>query len=148
MEANEDDIKKFDTLEGSGDLTDSELQAIRQTDTMMRGAVKPGLSLEFTRRAVSSAIIAKRRKSRNRFIAWVSAIAIGLVVLIVALALPSSSGSPATDLPQLEVPISLISDFFSNEKFRQLFLISEAIILLLIVDQLVGKRSFFRPSSD
>ena len=144
MENYEQEVKKFDALEKGETLNDPELMSIHQADHWVRSVRHDKLGVGFTNRVLASGIVAKRKKGRNRFfLILMGAFMVSLVLVLSILQIESSSSSSIELSPFLE-QMDHFSEWIVNEKLRQLFPIIEAIILLLIIDQFLGRRSIYR----
>ncbi|MFY0625478.1 MAG: hypothetical protein JXR07_04230 [Reichenbachiella sp.] len=136
----EDDITNFDALENSNlNALNEELQNIRKIDEMMTNIEDINLKPDFTASVVQSALMAKRKKSRFWFFATLLGSSLAIIAVIWFSISLGPTVSSAEYLPNAMNHFGTIMEWLANPKVKQLLIISEAIVLLLIVDKIFSR---------
>jgi len=152
---NEDkDIEKFDAIANQSfsknDKADKGLlKSIDAMDQVMRKTNSFEVSANFTERLIYDAMHLKSNHSKNRIIRLLGFIFLPIITICAIIILGSSATveSPAMVTQTLEKFNSLLQ-FTSDPKVQQLFLISEGIILLIIIEKIASSYRFIRHSAN
>jgi len=149
MKSLADDIQNFDDLEHADghSLSNPELRSIHQLDQLMSGLHSSKLRPDFAASVIRAALAEKRRKSRFWFFSVLLGSGAAIVSLVWVALLFNPASSSTVYLPQVMDQVGGFLGLFSNPKVRQLLLICEAIILLIIADKVLGKFRNIRPTA-
>lgn len=136
MESNDKDIEQFDALENS--KVENDLQNIQDLDEWMKSLPLKEVGTNFTSTVIASALLAKKRHANFKLLVWMMAFFAALIATSYFL---MSSGAPEVEityLDQVRRQSVQVLDFIADPRLRQLFLIVEGIICLVIVEKLAS----------
>ena len=136
-----EDEKKFDTLEsnelGSEDLS-GELGDIKNLDKWMKSLPLKNVGIDFTATVVASAMLAQKRHSNFKLLVWMIAFfAILTIGSYWVLSGESSSIGPVFFDKAFD-GIGSAFDVFSDPRTRQLFLVVEGVLCLVVLEKIVS----------
>lgn len=139
MKDSKKDIENFDRLQEGEGLSD-ELLAIQNVDEFLSESKPTGLSSNFTSMVISSAVAHKRKKSRFGFFGILFGIMFAILAVLWASLSPNEASAQSPEyLPLIMNHVESLLNVFSDPKVKQLLIIVEAIILLLLVDQIFNR---------
>jgi len=143
MERNDKDIKAFDSLEERGDVS-QDLKDIQDLDQWLKSLPLKEVGTNFTSTVIASALLAKKRHSNFKLLVWMMMFFGGLIA---ASSFLIGSGRPGLEVSYLDFVTTqsvVLLDFLSDPRLRQLFLILEGIICLVIIEKLVSSFRMLR----
>ncbi|SMD33930.1 hypothetical protein SAMN04488029_1747 [Reichenbachiella faecimaris] len=136
MESNDKDIEQFDALESSRMVKD--LKDVQDLDQWMKSLPLKEVGTNFTSTVIASALLAKKRHANFKLLVWMMAFFAALIATSYFL---MGSGAPGLEiryLDQVRTQSMEVLDFIADPRLRQLFLIVEGVICLVIVEKLVS----------
>ncbi|MEO9965133.1 MAG: hypothetical protein ABJF11_05070 [Reichenbachiella sp.] len=145
MDHKEKDIENFDALEGRGDLS-GDLKDIEDLDQWMKSLPLKEVGTNFTSTVIASALLAQKRHANFKILIWMMGI-FGLLILS-SYFLMGSGGEAMefTYLDQVRIESLQFLEMLADPKLRQLFLIIEGIICLVVIEKLVSSFRILRHS--
>ncbi|WP_456460458.1 hypothetical protein [Reichenbachiella sp.] len=142
MESNEKDIEQFDLLEkqkGVGELKD-----IQDLDEWMKSLPLKEVGTNFTSTVIASALLAKKRHANFKLLVWLMVFFAGLIAASYFLIGSSGAELEITYLDQVKTQSLEMLDFMADPRLRQLFLVVEGIICLVVIEKLVSSFRILR----
>lgn len=142
MESNKKDIEQFDALENSKMV--KELKDIQDLDEWMKSLPLKEVGTNFTSTVIASAMLAKKRSANFKLLVWMM---VFFAVLITVSYFLMGSGEPGVELTyldQVRTQSVQLLDFIADPRLRQLFLVVEGIICLVIIEKLASSFRILR----
>lgn len=142
MERNDKDIEHFDSLE-SNNVPDV-LNDIQDLDEWMKSLPLKEVGTNFTSTVIASALLAKKRNANFRLLVWLM-VFFGLLIAASYFFIGTSSASlEITYLDQVKTQSLEMLDLLADPRLRQLFLVVEGIICLVIIEKLISSFRILR----
>jgi len=142
MESNEKDIEQFDLLEKQKGV--EELKDIQDLDEWMKSLPLKEVGTNFTSTVIASALLAKKRHANFKLLVWLMVFFAGLIAASYFLIGSSGAELEITYLDQMKTQSLEMLDFMADPRLRQLFLVVEGIICLVIIEKLVSSFRILR----
>ncbi|MDW3212077.1 MAG: hypothetical protein ABJO02_02320 [Reichenbachiella sp.] len=142
MESNEKDIEQFDLLEKQKGV--EELKDIQDLDEWMKSLPLKEVGTNFTSTVIASALLAKKRHANFKLLVWLMVFFAGLIAASYFLIGSSGAELEITYLDQVKTQSLEMLDFMADPRLRQLFLVVEGIICLVIIEKLVSSFRILR----
>lgn len=146
MDNSEKDIERYDQLENSQDVPD-ELKEVQDLDLWMKSLPLKEVGKNFTSTVIASAMLARKRHANFRILLWLMAF---FAVLIAASFFMMGSGEPSMEpafVDNLRNQSLEVLEMIADPRLRQLFLIIEGIICLVIIEKLVSSFRIIKHSA-
>lgn len=140
-----EEIENFEALEGGAELS-GEFKDIQDIDQWMKSLPLKEVGTNFTSTVIASALLARKRHANFKILLWLMGF---FCLLIVASYLLMNSPGAGSELPYLDsfrTQSVQVLDLLANPKLRQLFLIVEGIICLIVIEKIVGSYRIIRHS--
>lgn len=133
----EKDIEQFDAVASDAKLS-GDLGDIKDLDQWMKSLPLKEVGTNFTSTVIASALLARKRHANFRILLWMMGF-FGLLILVSYYLMGTgSSGMELSYLNQVRNQSVEALEFISDPKLRQLFLIIEGIICLVVIEKLVS----------
>lgn len=145
MESKEREIEQFDALENQKMV--KELKDIQDLDEWMKSLPLKEVGTNFTSTVLASAMLAKKRNANFRLLVWMMVFFAALISVSYFLVGSGGSGSEITYLEQVRTQSLQALDFIADPRLRQLFLIVEGIICLVIIEKLASSFRILRQAA-
>ena len=142
MERNEKDIEHFDSLENNN--VPDELNDIQDLDEWMKSLPLKEVGTNFTSTVIASALLAKKRNVNFRLLVWLMLFFAVLIAASYFFIGTSEAALEITYLDQVKTRSLEMLDFLADPRLRQLFLVVEGIICLVIIEKLVSSFRILR----
>ncbi|MEO9805638.1 MAG: hypothetical protein ABJF04_20425 [Reichenbachiella sp.] len=145
MDSTDKEIKQFEALENS-DKISMDLKDIQDLDQWMKSLPLKKVGTNFTSTVIASALLAKKRHANFKILVWMMAF---FGILIITSYFLMGSGEPSfefTYLDNVREQSFKVLDIIADPKLRQLFLIIEGIICLVVIEKLVSSFRILRHS--
>ena len=142
MDSKEKDIEQFDALENSKMV--KELKDIEDLDAWMKSLPLKEVGTNFTSTVIASAMLARKRNANFKILVWMMAFFAVLIAASYFLLGNSSTELEINYLDQLRNQSFQILDFLGDPRLRQLFLVVEGIICLVVIEKLVSSFRILR----
>ena len=142
MESNDKDIERFDALESNE--AREELNDIQDLDEWMKSLPLKEVGTNFTSTVIASALLAKKRNANFRLLIWLMVFFAMLIAASYFVIGTSGAELEITYLDQVKTRSLEILDILADPRLRQLFLVVEGIICLVIIEKLVSSFRILR----
>lgn len=137
MDNTDKDIKRYDQLENGQDLPD-DLKDIQDLDQWMKSLPLKEVGKNFTSTVIASAMLAKKRHTNFKILVWMMMFFAVLIAASYFLMGSGGSGVEPAFVDNLRNRSMEVLEMIADPRLRQLFLIIEGIICLVIVEKLVS----------
>lgn len=145
MDCTDKDIEKFEALETNGELPD-DLKDIQDLDEWMKSLPLKEVGTNFTSTVIASALLAKKRHANFKILLWMMGFFGVLITVSFLLMGNAESGLEFSYLDKVRTQSVQILELIADPKLRQLFLIIEGIICLVVIEKLVSSFRILRHS--
>ncbi|WP_420582353.1 hypothetical protein [Reichenbachiella sp.] len=142
MEGNEKDIEHFDSLENNS--VPDELSDIQDLDEWMKSLPLKEVGTNFTSTVIASALLAKKRNANFRLLIWLMVFFAMLIAASYFFIGTSGAELEITYLDQVKTRSLEMLDIIADPRLRQLFLVVEGIICLVIIEKLISSFRILR----
>ncbi|MEP2024336.1 MAG: hypothetical protein ABJH98_17165 [Reichenbachiella sp.] len=142
MDSNDKDIEQFDAIENGKIAND--LNDIQELDQWMKSLPLKEVGTNFTSTVIASALLAKKRNANFKILIWMMAFFASLIIASFFLIGSSGLEFELTYLDQVKMHSLDVLNLIADPKLRQLFLIIEAIICLVVIEKLVSSFRILR----
>lgn len=142
MERNEKDIEHFDSLEKNN--VPDELNDIQDLDEWMKSLPLKEVGTNFTSTVIASALLAKKRNANFRLLVWLMIFFAMLIAGSYFFIGTSGAELEITYLDQVKTQSIEMLDLLVDPRLRQLFLVVEGIICLVIIEKLISSFRILR----
>ncbi|WP_422361389.1 hypothetical protein [Reichenbachiella sp.] len=142
MERNDRDIEHFDSLENN--TSSEELNDIQDLDEWMKSLPLKEVGTNFTSTVIASALLAKKRNANFRLLVWLMMFFATLIAASYFFIGTSGAELEITYLDQVKTQSIERLDLLADPRLRQLFLVVEGIICLVIIEKLVSSFRILR----
>lgn len=142
MERNDKDIEQFDLLENNNST--EELKDIQDLDEWMKSLPLKEVGTNFTSTVIASALLAKKRNANFKLLVWLMVFFAALIGASYLFIGTSGVELEITYLDQVKTQSLELLDILSDSRLRQLFLVVEGIICLVVIEKLVSSFRILR----
>lgn len=142
MERNDKDIEQFDLLENNNSI--EELKDIQDLDEWMKSLPLKEVGTNFTSTVIASALLAKKRNANFKLLVWLMVFFAALIGASYLFIGTSGVELEITYLDQVKTQSLELLDILSDSRLRQLFLVVEGIICLVVIEKLVSSFRILR----